>query len=120
PSDRCCLVAAHGENDREPALALMTSGSTGDPKWCVHPHGAFAAFERLVTQRAWRIQPDDRMLASGGPYFSFGLQGVHVPLSVGATAVLLPQTRAHTDFLDVIESERISVFLAVPTLYHLL
>lgn|GEM_PF-2128784 len=106
--------------DRRPALVLATSGSTGRPKLCVHSHRAFWAFERNVSRALWDIRADDRVLASTGPFFSFGLQGLHVPLSRGATAVLLPEWRQHTDFLEAIEAESVSVFLAVPTLYHLL
>ncbi|MNF83178.1 4-hydroxybenzoate--CoA/benzoate--CoA ligase [compost metagenome] len=39
---------------------------------------------------------------------------------MGATAVLLPEWQQHSDFLEAIEAESVSVFLAVPTLYHLL
>lgn len=106
--------------DLRPALVLATSGSTGRPKLCVHSHRAFWQFERMVSRRLWDIRASDRVLASTGPFFSFGLQGVHVPLSVGATAVLLPEWQQHSDFLEAIEAERVSVFLAVPTLYHLL
>lgn len=106
--------------DLRPALVLATSGSTGRPKLCVHSHRAFWEFERTVSRNLWDIRPEDRVLASTGPFFSFGLQGLHVPLSQGATAVMLPQWQQHTDFLRVLEAESVSVFLAVPTLYHLL
>ncbi|MFA0811412.1 AMP-binding protein [Microbulbifer epialgicus] len=106
--------------DLRPALVLATSGSTGRPKLCVHSHRSFWEFERTVSKSMWNIKASDRVLASTGPFFSFGLQGLHVPLSQGATAVMLPQWEQHTDFLDVIETEDVSVFLAVPTLYHLL
>lgn len=106
--------------DLRPALVLATSGSTGRPKLCVHAHRSFWEFEASVSRSLWQLRPDDRVMASSGPFFSFGLQGLHAPLAVGATAVLLPQPRQHTDFLETIEAERVSVFLAVPTLYHLL
>lgn len=106
--------------DLRPALVLATSGSTGHPKLCVHAHRSFWEFERTVTRKMWDMGRDDIVLGSGGPYFSFGLQAVHVPLSVGATAVLLPDWTQHAEFLDTMERERVSVFLAVPTLYHLL
>jgi 4-hydroxybenzoate-CoA ligase len=108
------------QSGSEPAVALMTSGTTGGPRVCLHAHRAFADFEHHVTRNAWQIGPDDRVLGSSGPYFSFGLQGIHVPLSVGATAVLVPKAETHADFLDAIQRERVSVFLAVPTLFHLL
>ncbi|OHX13430.1 class I adenylate-forming enzyme family protein [Chromobacterium sphagni] len=106
--------------DLRPALVLATSGSTGRPKLCVHSHRSFWEFERVVTRPMWGLESGDRVLASTGPFFSFGLQGLHAPLSVGATAVLLPEWSRHTDFLDTIEAEAVTAFLAVPTLYHLL
>ncbi len=106
--------------DLRPALVLATSGSTGHPKLCVHAHRSFWEFERTVTRKMWDIGRDDIVLGSGGPYFSFGLQAVHVPLSVGATAVLLPDWTHHAEFLETMERERVTAFLAVPTLYHLL
>lgn len=107
-------------DDVRPALVLASSGSTGSPKLCVHAHRAFWHFECNVSRPMWQLSAADRVLASGGPYFSFGLQGIHPPLSVGATAVLLPAWRSHTDFLDTIAAERVTVFLGVPTLFHLL
>jgi acyl-coenzyme A synthetase/AMP-(fatty) acid ligase len=102
------------------ALALLSSGSTGRPKVCVHSHAAFFRFHDAVTRPAWGITSGDRILATSGPYFSFGLQGIHVPLSMGATAVLRSSFTTHTDFLETVESEGVTVMLAVPTLYHLL
>jgi acyl-coenzyme A synthetase/AMP-(fatty) acid ligase len=107
-------------DDVRPALVLSSSGSTGNPKLCVHSHRAFWHFERDVSRPMWNLDASDRVLASGGPYFSFGLQGIHPPLSVGATAVLLPEWKEHADFLRTIAAERVTVFLAVPTLFHLL
>jgi acyl-coenzyme A synthetase/AMP-(fatty) acid ligase len=107
-------------DDVRPALVLSSSGSTGNPKLCVHSHRAFWYFERDVSRPMWNLDASDCVLASGGPYFSFGLQGIHPPLSVGATAVLLPEWKEHADFLRVIADERVTVFLAVPTLFHLL
>lgn len=106
--------------DARPAVCLTSSGSTSRAKICVHAHRAFFAFERSVTRRTWGLQESDVVLGSSGPYFSFGLQGVHPALSVGATAVMLPEWKRHAEFLETLERERVTVFLAVPTLYHLL
>jgi 4-hydroxybenzoate-CoA ligase len=106
--------------DERTALMLMTSGSTGGAKVCVHSHRAFAWFERDVTRALWGIRPEDRVLAASSPHFSFGLQGLHVPLSVGATAVMAPEWTRHTDILEVVRAERVTALLAVPTLYHIL
>ncbi|MBI4508902.1 MAG: AMP-binding protein [Deltaproteobacteria bacterium] len=103
-----------------PGLVLFSSGSTGQAKACVHRRGALADFLEHVTVGAWGIEASDRVLGASGPHFSFGLQGIHVPLSVGATAILRPGTRSHVEFLDVLEQEQVTVFLAVPTLFHIL
>lgn len=107
-------------DDARPALCLLSSGSTGLPKICVHAHRAFGHFERAVSRAMWDLKPGDRIMGTSGPYFSFGLQGVHPALSLGATAVLVPEWTDHTRFLEVMEQERVTVTLAVPTLYHLL
>ncbi|MDC0714883.1 AMP-binding protein [Stigmatella sp. ncwal1] len=106
--------------DDRPALMLMTSGSTGGAKICVHSHRAFGWFERHVTRALWGIREEDRVLAASSPHFSFGLQGLHVPLSVGATAVMVPEWTRHLDILEVAHAERVTALLAVPTLYHIL
>ncbi|SEJ19839.1 AMP-binding protein [Paraburkholderia diazotrophica] len=106
--------------DMRPAFCLASSGSTGRAKICVHSHHAVAAFERNVTRTMWGMGADDIVLGTSGPYFSFGLQGIHPALTLGATSVLLPDWKRHEDFLSTIEQESVSVFLAVPTLYHLL
>jgi len=114
------ISALAGSFDLRPALVLATSGSTGRPKLCVHAHRSFWEFERTVSRKMWALKRDDRILGSGGPYFSFGLQAVHATLGVGATAVMLPEWTQHAEFLDTIEREKVSVFLGVPTLYHLM
>lgn len=104
----------------DPAFCLASSGSTGRPKICVHGHGAVPTFHRHVTGPLWQMDETDIVLGSSGPYFSFGLQGIHTALSLGATAVLLPDWQRHEDFLAAIEAEAVTTFLGVPTLYHLM
>lgn len=104
----------------DPAFCLASSGSTGKAKLCAHAHGAIPGFDHHVTRPLWKMQADDVVLGSSGPYFSFGLQGIHTALSLGARAVLLPEWTRHEAFLETIEREAVTVFLAVPTLFHLL
>lgn len=119
PRAHDCAADAVLHDDR-PAVLLMTSGSTGGAKICVHAHRAFAWFEQHVTRARWGIGPDDRVMGASSPHFSFGLQGLHVPLSVGATAVMAPEWTRHLDVLDAVQAERVTALLAVPTLYHIL
>lgn len=119
------VLAEQGDADalsgggRRPALLLMTSGSTGIPKICAHAHQAFLDFQKYVASSAWLLRPSDVVLGSSGPHFSFGLQAIHAPLMMGGTSVLLPQRQQHAELLDLIEAERVTVFLGVPTLFHM-
>lgn len=104
----------------DPAFCLASSGSTGRAKLCAHAHGAIPGFDHHVTRPLWKMHAGDVVLGSSGPYFSFGLQGIHTALSLGARAILLPEWTRHEAFLETIEREAVTVFLAVPTLFHLL
>ena len=115
----CGAGIISGEGD-QPALMLVTSGSTGSPKVCVHSHRAFLEFDTHVSMGAWCLQQGDRVIGSSRPHFSFGLQAIHAALMVGATAVMLPHSAQHTDYLDAITAEQATVFLGVPTLFNML
>lgn len=107
-------------SDTRPALCLRTSGSTGQAKICVHAHKNIAYFDKLIIQSYWGLEETDRIMPTAGPFFSFGLQGIYCPLLVGATIVTVPNRESIIRYLEVMESEKVSVCLGVPTLYNIL
>ena len=98
---------------------LFTSGTTGKPK------GAMSAHRQTVgVARAWAevagVRSDDRYLVVNPFFHSFGYKiGIVVGLLTGCT--LYPVQTFDVDrTLDLIESERITVFPGAPALYQAL
>jgi len=103
----------------DPALILSTSGTTGGAKCLMFTHAAMVRnIDALIAAAAF--SPDDRFLSPLSPALTTVLATCVLPsLALGATLVLpgrfLPmQTR------DLLVNHEISVFAAIPYVYHLL
>jgi 4-hydroxybenzoate-CoA ligase len=100
------------------ALWLYTSGSTGDPKAVKHVHGSLMATARLFGQGVLGIRPDDVVFSAAKLFFAYGLgNAMSFPMSVGASAVLLPERPTPEAVLAVMRRHRPTVFFGVPSLY---
>jgi benzoate-CoA ligase family protein len=95
-----------------------TSGSTGRPKAAVHSHQDFVAAADLVGVAVFGLRPADLVLSASKMYFAFGLgNSLYFPARVAAASVLVRERLEADALLATIESERPTVFCAVPTLY---
>jgi benzoate-CoA ligase family protein len=95
-----------------------TSGSTGRPKAAVHTHQAFVAAADLVGAGVFGLGPDDLTFSASKMYFAFGLGNtLYFPARVGGASVLVGERLTPEAALDVIATERPTVFFAVATLY---
>ncbi|MFF8911211.1 long-chain-fatty-acid--CoA ligase [Streptomyces olivaceoviridis] len=101
------------------AVVLYTSGTTGSPKGAELTHHNL---RRNVDEgvRVLRLGPAD-VIFGGLPLFhSFGqVMGLNCAVSVGACLTLLARFTP-ADAFSVIERDRVTVFLGVPTMYTLM
>jgi malonyl-CoA/methylmalonyl-CoA synthetase len=99
------------------ALILYTSGTTGKPKGVVTTHGNLAA-QMAALLEAWEWTADDRALLVLPLHHVHGFINVlGCALAAGASCEMLPQFDAEGAW-DRLASGEISVFSAVPTIYH--
>ncbi len=126
PGDFEQLLAAVAPLDevtpREPsdtAVILYTSGTTGTPKGAELTHANLAR-NAEASQRLFGLDGQSVILGSLPLFHSFGQTcTLNATLLAGASLTLLPRFDAGKA-LEIIERDRVSVFMAVPTMYNAL
>jgi 4-hydroxybenzoate-CoA ligase len=102
----------------EVAFWLYTSGSTGEPKAVKHVHASLMATAKLFGQGVLGIRADDVVFSAAKLFFAYGLgNAMSFPMSVGASAVLLPDRPTPERVLEVMRRHRPTIFYGVPSLY---
>jgi fatty-acyl-CoA synthase len=98
---------------------LYTSGTTGRPKGVMLPH-RMILWNGYNTAASWQLRPDDVSPVFTPLYHAGGLSVFLVPLfTIGGTIVLHRGFDA-AEVWRVIEQERCTIVLGVPTIYKLL
>ena len=99
------------------AMIVYTSGTTGKPKGAVTTHGNLTAQMASLIE-AWEWTPDDIALLVLPLHHVHGIVNVlGCALAAGASCEILPQFDAERAW-DRLASGEITVFSAVPTIYH--
>jgi benzoate-CoA ligase len=97
---------------------LYSSGSTGTPKGAVHLHSHLTLTAELYAKPVLGIRESDTVYSAAKLFFAYGLgNALTFPMTVGATAVLLPERPTPSAVSRVLRSERPTIFYGVPTLY---
>lgn len=101
----------------QPALMIYTSGTTGHPKGALIPHRNLTA-NLAGLETAWGWQAEDKLLHVLPIFHYHGLVvALYGALYAGATAVLTTKFDA-TQTLSLMESERCTVLMAVPSIHR--
>ncbi len=103
-------------DEREPALMLYTSGTTGRPKGVPRSHRAerAAAVAQLVQLQ---LRPGDRTLGVMPLYHTMGMRSLLAASACGGVFCSQPEFRAEAA-LDAVERERLTSLYLAPTLFH--
>lgn len=102
----------------EACFWLYSSGSTGTPKGTVHLHSHLVQTAELYGRPILGIRENDVVYSAAKLFFAYGLgNALTFPMSVGATAVLLPSRPTPADVFGVLKKYHPTIFYGVPTLY---
>jgi 2-aminobenzoate-CoA ligase len=110
-------VATHRD---DPALIAFTSGTTGNPKACVHYHRDVLAPADAFAAHLLQPAAGDRWLCTAPIAFTFGLgMGLIFPWRSGGTAVTVEQTTPDA-LIEAIARHGVTVLATAPTAYKAL
>lgn len=101
---------------QEAGYICYTSGTSSHPKPVVHSQARLIQAAEIYA-KTWHIRSDDRVIVAVPLAWAFGLITAAVcALCKGATIVIVEKFRPQA-VLDVMEKERITMFLGVTTLF---
>ena len=102
------------------ALIAPTSGTTGEPKGCMHFHRDILAVCDTFARYVLDPQPDEIFACTAPLAFTFGLGGlVLFPMRFGASTVPVEEPGPEA-LLKVIETHRTTTVFSAPTAYRAL
>ncbi|MEM2224708.1 MAG: acyl-CoA synthetase [Candidatus Caldarchaeum sp.] len=104
----------------EPVLLLYTSGTTGQPKGCIHTARHYLAVADCYAKNVLMASESDVWGGTPSLAFAYGHTGLLCnPLRHGATTSLMGSIKFYpAHVLELIEKHRVTVFYCVPTAYR--
>jgi amino acid adenylation domain-containing protein len=105
----------------QPALVLMSSGTTGTPKAIPISHGNLSALVRWATE-AFSLSTSDRILSVAPLHFDLATFDVFAGLGAGAHVHLLSEIEASfpAKVVTVSRREEATIIYTVPTVYAMI
>jgi 2-aminobenzoate-CoA ligase len=104
----------------DPALIAFTSGTTGQPKGCVHVHRDILAMADTFAHHTLDLTPQDIVVGTPPIAFTFGLGGLVVFPAAAGAATVFPPKPGFDALAETIESHRATALFTAPTGYRAL
>lgn len=104
----------------DPALIAFTSGTTGQPKGCVHLHRDILAMADSFGRHIVRLTPDDIAVGTPPIAFTFGLGGLVVFPAAAGAATAFADRPGFDALAETIERHRATALFTAPTGYRAL
>lgn len=106
-----------GPND--PQLIIYTSGTTGLPKGVILTHGMIT-WNAANTNLGWDLRSDDKTILHAAMFYTAGWNVFTLPLFYCRGVNILIQSFEPDLILDLINTEGVTVFFGVPTMFQML
>ncbi len=107
--------------EREVAVILYTSGSTGEPKGAVHRQADIFYTNETFCREVLGLRAGDRIFSSSRLPFAYGLgNSLSFPLLNGVTSILCREKPTPEVISRVFSEWKPTIFFAVPVVYNLL
>ena len=103
----------------DPYCLLYTSGTTGRPKGVITPH-RMVAWNAYNTVACWQLSEDDVSPIFTPLYHAGGLGAFLMPILLAGGTIVLHREFDSSEVWRVIEEERCTVVLGVPTIWKML
>jgi acetyl-CoA synthetase len=102
----------------ECATLIFTSGTTGMPKGCLHPHSLILPLQSFL-RHTTALTTEDLVFAGASPGWSYGLYAAGLGVqSLGITRVVYTGAFDAAAWLRVMDSERVTYVMTAPSAYR--
>jgi fatty-acyl-CoA synthase len=103
----------------DPQLMIYTSGTTGLPKGVILTHGMIT-WNAINTHAGWDLRAGDKTILHAAMFYTAGWNVFTLPLFYCRGTNILIQGFEADRVLELIGTERVSVFFGVPTMFRMM
>ena len=119
----CCSQSDHepeiGVGPQDESFIIYTSGTTGRPKGVITPH-RMVAWNAYNTVASWQLSENDISSIFTPLYHAGGLGAFLMPIMLAGGTIVVHRDFDPSEVWRVIEQERCTVVLGVPTIWKIL